>query len=271
MAPSLTVVPGGGLCNRMAMLDSALALGRRLGRSVDVVWKLGRALNCRLEDLFEPLPGVARVAHVRANTLPGKVSLKVRQAWASLRGADTWYRHELYGMREDPAALLERARKATRLRIRGDTRFYADGPLYQGFQPVPALAARIRAEAAGLEGAVGVHVRRTDHAEAIRRSPLDAFVAALREERAEAPGCPIFVATDDPTVRDALRTALGGEIRHTTPRSLDRNTPEAIEDALVDLYCLASCRRLVTGPLTTFGQTAWQLRGIPHRMVDIRT
>ncbi|MFM8979032.1 MAG: hypothetical protein ACKOSS_00995 [Planctomycetia bacterium] len=265
----ITVVPGGGLCNRMAMLDSALALGRRLQRPVHVLWKLGHQLNCRLERLFEPLPGLASIACVHNDTLAGRISTRVRQGWADLRGTDTWYRAGLYTLRNDPQALLERARQAARLRIRGDTRFYADGAPFQGFRPAPALAARIAQASRGLEQALGVHIRRTDHAEALRRSPLEAFQQALRQERRRDPGTRFYVATDDSAVLQALVQEHGAAIVHSTPRSLDRNCPEAIEDALLDLWCLSRCRAVLGSVGSTFSETAWQLRDIPHRVVDV--
>lgn len=265
----ITVVPGGGLCNRMAMLDSALALGRVLGRPVRVLWRLGHQLNCPLERLFEPLPGIERVGHVHNDRALGRLSLRTRQLWANLRGTDTWRRRELYVMREDPAAVLERARHSPRLRIRGDTRFWEDGPLFQGFRPVSTLARRIEVASRGLDGAVGVHIRRTDHVLAMQRSPVEAYQEALRAERRAKPGTRFFVATDDPEVLRMLKEEHGDAVTHTTPRSLDRNQPEAIEDAVVDLWCLASCRSLIGSIASTFSQTAWQLRGIPHQLIDV--
>ena len=266
---AITVAPGGGLCNRMAAIDSALALGRVLGRPVHVIWKLGRALNCRFPRLFEPLPGVASLTHIRNNQMWGMFSLRLRQKLAEWRGADTWWREEVPSLRQDPIALLERARRARELRIRADTRFFAQGPLYVGFRPAPALAARIAAATEGLGEAVGVHVRRTDHAEAIRRSPLTAFVAALHEERRRNPGTRIFASTDDPEVLRVLHAEFGDALRHNPPTAFSRLDPRAIENAVVDLWCLASCRFLLGSHGSTFSDAAWQLKGIPHRIIDV--
>jgi hypothetical protein len=183
---------------------------------------------------------------------------------------ETWRREDIYALRPDPAALLERARRAPRLRIRGDTRFFDDGPRFQGFRPAPALAERIAQAAHGLERAVGVHVRRTDNVQARQRSPLEGYLAALAAERRADPATTFFVATDDPEVLERLKAEHGRTVRHTVPRSLDRNTPEAIEDALVDLWCLSSCRKLIGSAASTFTETAWQLRGIPCTVIDVR-
>ena len=54
---------------------------------------------------------------------------------------------------------------------------------------------------------VGVHVRRTDHTEAIANSPLSLFADKMRQEMTEVPGTDFFVATDDEGVKRELREA----------------------------------------------------------------
>lgn len=265
----IVIVPGGGLCNRMVMLDSAMALGRELDRPVHVLWKLGSALNCRVDRLFAPLPGVERVRYVPNDTLYGRLSVKLRQKLADWRGFDTLYRHELTVVGRDPVGMLERARRSPRLRVRGDGRFYRAARDFQGFAPAPALAARIAALEPHLRDAVGVHVRRTDNVDAIRRSPLTAFAEAMRAQRRQDPSVRFFLATDDPRVVAELRGEFGDAILHHPPRSLDRGDPRAIEDALVELWCLASCRYLLGSAASSFSQTAWELRGIPHEQIDV--
>lgn len=265
----IVIVPAGGLCNRMDMLDSGLALGRALGRPVQLLWKLRPELNCRFERLFEPIPGLAGVTHIRAWFGLDSLNLRLRQWCADRRGADTIHRSELRSIRNDPSEVLERARASKELRVRGDARFYQDETLYAGFRPVAALRARIEPVAAVLGDAVGVHVRRTDHEEARQASTLEGFVAAMHDERAARPGTSFFLATDDAEVRRDLRAEFGDALVLREPRSLDRNDPRAIEDAVVDLWCLAACRMVLGSRGSTFSRAAWQLRGIPHRVIDV--
>lgn len=259
----ITAIPVHGLCNRMLLLDSALALGRVLGREVHVVWRLGPDLNCRLERLFEPVPGIARVRTLP--TLGGldRVLLRAAWRWARWRGADAWRHRDLRPLSADPAALVERARKARHVLVRGDLRFFQHGPLMQGWRLVPALAARVEALAPRLATAVGVHVRRTDHARAIARSPLAAFERAMDAARAADPSTSFFVASDDPQVLAHLVGRYGRAVVHHAPVSFDRNDPRAIEAAAVDLYSLSRCRRILGTHSSTFSRVAAQLGSIP--------
>jgi hypothetical protein len=267
--PPITVVPGGGLCNRMAMVDSALALGRTLGRPVHLVWVLRPELNARFEDLFEPLPGLERVVQVKAYGSWGHLKLRLRKGLARLLGTEVWGHRFLDRLCADRQALLERARAARGLRIRGDGRFFEDGPRFRGFAPERRVATRVAALEPALRDAVGVHVRRTDNAEAIRESPLSAYLEAMREEQAARPGCRFFVSTDAPDVLAALEDEFGAAVFHHAHEAFDRNDPRAIASAVVDLFSLAACRSLIGSRHSTFSIAAYELRGIPHRIVCV--
>jgi hypothetical protein len=253
----------------MAMLDSGLALGRALGRPVRLIWRLRPELNCRFERLFEPIPGLARVTHVRAWLGLDSLRLRMGQWAADWRGAHTIRRGELRKIRKRPDAVLQRARDSRELRVRGDARFYRDARPYAGFRPVAALRERIEPVVARLGDAVGVHVRRGDHDLARRSSPLEGFVQAMRGERTARPGTRFFLATDDGEVRRDLQAEFGADVEFREARSMDRNDPRAIEDALVDLWCLAACRSILGSAGSTFSRAAWELRGIPHRVIDV--
>lgn len=259
----ITAIPIHGLCNRMLLVDSALALGRLLGREVHLTWRLAPDLNCRLERLFEPVPGIARVRTLPALGGLDRVLLRVAWRWAGWRGADLWRHRDLRPLAAEPAALVERARRAPHVVMRGDLRFFQHGPLMRGWRLVPALAARVEAVAPRVATAVGVHVRRTDHARAITRSPLAAFERAMDAARAAEPGCPFFVASDDPQVLAHLAQRYGPALFHHPPGSFDRSQPQAIEAAAVDLFSLARCRRVIGTHSSTFSRVAAQLGTLP--------
>ena len=267
--PPITVLPGGGLCNRMSLLDSALALGRRLGRPVRLLWLRRPELNAPFEDLFEPIPGLAHVENLRAFGRWGHLRLRVRNRLARLLGTEVWGHRFTQDLSADRAALLERARAAGALLVRGDGRVFEDGPLFQGFAPERRLAARIAALEPLLREAVGVHVRRTDNAASTRESPLSAFLEAMHAERAARPGCRFFLSTDAPDVRAELQRELGDAVFHHPHGTFDRNDPQAIAEAVVDLFSLGACGSLIGSHASTFSTAAHQLRGIPHRIVRV--
>ena len=53
--PTLTLVPVGGLANRMRAIVSAAALTGETGHTLHVVWFKDAGLNCRFDELFCPI------------------------------------------------------------------------------------------------------------------------------------------------------------------------------------------------------------------------
>lgn len=51
----LYVEPCGGLCNRMRVIASGLNLAKQYNEKIKVIWRLDKGLNCRFEDIFEPV------------------------------------------------------------------------------------------------------------------------------------------------------------------------------------------------------------------------
>src|SRR5438876_7707619 len=77
-----------------------------------------------------------------------------------------------------------------------------------------------------------------------------------------------FVATDDPHEESFLRDRF--RVVTHQKRSLDRSTVEALEDAAIDLYCLAATRQLIGSHGSSFTHVAAQLYGIPLRKAGYR-
>mmetsp|Transcript_28064 Transcript_28064/g.87397 ORF Transcript_28064/g.87397 Transcript_28064/m.87397 type:complete len:692 (+) Transcript_28064:330-2405(+) len=104
---------------------------------------------------------------------------------------------------------------------------------------------------------VGVHIRRTDHWEACTFSPEDLFIERMDELSSAAEGKQaFFLATDSPELEEQLRRRYGDRLSVLPKRTLDRATPEGIEDAFADLLTLAQCSELVGSFESTFSRTA---------------
>jgi hypothetical protein len=139
--------------------------------------------------------------------------------------------------------------------------------MYADLRPVPRLQAIIDSHVSTIGRTIGVHVRRTDNRYARDHSPLDMFIDLMRREVAQDDASRFFVATDSPEAEGHLRGEFPGRICMHEKRSLDRNDPLAIEDAVIDLYCLARCRKLIGSYWSSFSETAWQLGGIEKTIV----
>jgi len=64
-----------------------------------------------------------------------------------------------------------------------------------------------------------------------------------------------FLATDSPEEEQDMKKLFGDRII-TFAKKLDRNNPEAIQDALVDLLCLSKTRKIIGSFYSSFSDIA---------------
>lgn len=263
----LTIQPLHGLCNRMRAVDSAVSLSRVINLSVRLVWSLDRKLGCPFDPLFEVPAEIVEVRTIDRLSVAGRARARLRR----LLGAELMpdfrqqdmsalarQRYDFAGLKGVPAVHIETW-----------DRFYPSEHPFAALQPVVRIQHEIERTVGTFGRTFGVHVRRTDHGHARRKSPIGSFVdridAAIAADEADS----FFVATDDPGEEDLLRQTFPGRILSYPKRSLDRASPEAIQDALVDLYCLASTTRLLASYWSTFSETAAQINAIPANVVTV--
>ena len=91
-----TLIPQGGLCNRMRALDSALALAADTGRQLVVVWHLDAGLNCRFEELFEIPAGIERIVTTHRGGRIGKLRNTIARRLNRLRYDQCLYEPRLF-------------------------------------------------------------------------------------------------------------------------------------------------------------------------------
>jgi hypothetical protein len=109
---------------------------------------------------------------------------------------------------------------------------------------------------------IGLHIRRTDNANAVKYSPTSLFFAKVEEELKATPQIKFYLATDDPNEEKTFIDRFGESIIIYQKHSLDRNNPIAIKDALVDLYNLSHCSKIFGSYWSSFSDTAALWSGI---------
>jgi hypothetical protein len=256
--PVIVIAPEGGLCNRMQALDSAIALARRFGSDLRLIWYLSPNINTSFDKLFEVPQGIGKITEIDLYRSLGRARRRLYRKYFQTAFDEYLQHKQIPAGRKDLEALVE----GRRVYITAYRRFYDRPSMYADLKPVPRLQAIIDSYASTFEHTVGVHVRRTDNRHARDHSPLEMFIDTMHREVTQDDASQFFVATDSPEVEDRLRSEFPGRIVTYQKRSLDRNDPLAIEDAIIDLYCLSRCRKLIGSYWSSFSETAWQLGGI---------
>jgi hypothetical protein len=255
----IVIAPMGGLCNRMQTLASAIGLARRVGAELELVWYRSHNINVAFDDLFEVPDEIGRLVEIDLYRWRGRFLRKLKRKYFQTR-----FDHYLeFTSRMPGRDHLEGTVADARTFISAYRCFYESPAELSALRPVGRLRFLIDAEAGASGNTVGLHVRRADHDMAIHHSPLEAFVELIHAEIAADPAVRFFLATDSPAEEVDLRERFPSRIRTLPKRSLDRNRREAIEDAVVDLYCLSRCRKLIGSYDSSFSETAAKLGGIP--------
>jgi len=247
-AKELLVKLDGGLGNRIRPTLSALFISHKLNIPAAFSWTITKSCLCPVEKLFE-----------------------LRVKWVESEGAYLRY------WPNDPLSVMafERAlREEDKLRLKSSVYFETFHNYYQGeaeawiaakfddyFVPNNTLMKRIFkfASAHKLEKALGVHVRRGDRVRFGKLPCLYQYAPLI--DCKENNNNLIFLSTDDggdetdSNVIRQFRSRYGNRLVYRQKKSNQRDL-QGIQDALIDLWLLRSCRRFIGAKCSTFSETA---------------
>lgn len=220
----ITLVPAGGLANRMKAIDAAILLARRVHKRLRIIWIRDAGLNCRFDQLFQPL--IEAYPH----------EIEVREAtWSDCIRYDRPRRKDLWIPRLFQFFLFDRVlsmEETTRCMEQGFdfeqwagcrhpylascVYFYTDGsPRFSIFHPTDTIVKQKEAICAKqyTRPMIGIHIRRTDNLVSIQESPIELFVEKIEEEITRCNGnCLFYLATDSEYDKNYLRELFGERI-----------------------------------------------------------
>lgn len=269
----IIIEPCAGLGNRLLGLGSAYAVAQKLNRELLVIWKREVGCNVKAAELFDLPMQVMEISengwkkgpieHLRSNLVKkeyrGKATLFLECDDVERIKAEGGYEKLLSVIEKEPTIYIKSFGPICEI----------DASCYTFLKP----SATIQAKGASLlkqldEHTVGVHVRRTDHTEAIANSPLALFAERMKAELEVDAGTKFFVATDDETVKRELREMLP-EVKLIFNESgiIDRNSKEGLEDALIEMLALSKGRKILGSYNSTFSLLPSYIGNIPLEVV----
>lgn len=271
--PMIIIEPCAGLGNRLLGLGSAYAVAKKLDRKLVVMWKREVGCNIRFQELFD-LP--FEVVEISENGLKKEPVAQIlgdraKKKWRN--SADRFLECdevEKIKEREGYEGLFRLIEQTPVIYLK------AFGPIcevtaesYSFVKPgknIEEKGAYLFRELTGQ--CVGVHVRRTDHTEAIANSPLVLFAERMKKELETAADTSFFVATDDKEVRRELKELLPGA-KLIFPQSdvIDRDSKEGIEEAFIEMLALSKCRKILGSYNSTFSLLPSYIGNIPLETV----
>jgi len=252
----IIVQPLGGLCNRMRVIVGAISLAQKMRKELTIIWTQDATLNARFSDLFEPIP--YKMVECPLDSWRYKAlyhwykdvkhCMILDDQWisANARGKD----YDTWKAKIESSNLF--------LLINLDILFDGDYTVLKPKMSVIKALNNVNCD----HNTIGLHIRRTDNANAVKYSPTSLFYAKVEEELKVNPQMKFYLATDDPNEEKTFIDRFGESIIIYQKHSLDRNNPIAIKDALVDLYNLSHCSKIFGSYWSSFSDTAALWSGI---------
>ena len=267
----ITLVPYGGLANRMRAIESLVRLIQDADVDGKVVWFKDKGLNSRFDALFQPLcvPALQiKEADVPDHVLcdrPRKKNLFIPALFEHII-YDSCIYEDNYSKNFDfkQWVLAHQKTYLSSCRI-----FYQNSApnIFSIFKPIPHLQDKIDDLSSSFsENTIGVHIRRTDHIRCIESSPFELYVEKMKAEIEQNSNTNFYLASDSAEEKEKLIQLFGNRII-TQHAPVLRNTLDGMQDALVELFVLSKTKKIFGSPYSTYSLTAAEIGGI--EFVDV--
>lgn len=270
---TLTFIPVGGLANRMRAMASAVTLAEASRCALEFVWFQDWALHAPFCSIFETPEGLRLREATLADTLtldrPRRRNLGLPRLWQRLRFDACLYEQAVTPLQQGGFDFRRWAEEGGRRYMASYSAFFPYDEALLGALFVPVAEVRreieLRQERFAPE-TVGVHIRRTDHAASIAKSPTGLFFEALDRDLERNPALGIFLATDSEEVKQEMRRRYGNRVL-TAEAGADRSSAAGIRDGVADMFTLARTQRIYGSFQSSFSEMASQIGGVPLRVL----
>lgn len=276
MNGSLLFVPSGGLANRMRAVASAYELCKRVDSRLQVVWFQDWALHAPFRSIFEETPLVAIREATVIDQLIHDRARKKNFFLPALPQYILFQRH----IKEQEVTPLKKQSFDFEAWARGKRCYmscyqvfgeFPDEHYQQLFRPVKAVMDVVNGYRERFSGhTIGLHIRRTDNAESIAKSPTSLFINKVREETDQHDDTKVFLATDSTEVKKEFIAAFGPRII-TPQEDACRDSISGIRGGVIDLWTLASTQKIYGSAGSSFSPMAASIGHVPLEIMNVQT
>lgn len=276
MKGSLLFIPSGGLANRMRAVVSAYELCKKVDSTLQVVWFQDWALHAPFHAIFEETPLVAIREATLLDTILYDRARKKNLFLPALPQRILFQQH----IKEQDVTPLKKQSFDFEAWARGKRCYmscyqvfgnFPDERYAQLFHPVKAVMDVVEGYRSQFnKHTIGLHIRRTDNAESIAKSPTELFINKVREEIDRNNDTKVFLATDSSAVKQEFITAFGSRII-TPQEDACRDSISGIRGGVVDLWTLASTQKIYGSAGSSFSPMAASIGGVALEIMNAQT
>lgn len=265
----LTLVPIGGLANRFYAMTSALSFCLDNQIALKVIWFKDKGMGAGFHDLFNLDSSLRQdVAVVDAKwsdyifDRPRKRNFWLPYISQRILFDKCYYEKDFYEKRFSAKQLREDFLCKDSIYLVHFNPFYSYKGMIKYISPISELQKRIDERRAQFNGhkVIGLHIRRGDHTTPTLGSPLNLFVQKMDQELKKDPDVLFYVASDSYEEKERLLSRFGLKVIACMDE-VRRDNKEGIEDAVVELFTLASTYKIYGSLASTYSTLASDLLG----------
>lgn len=274
------VRPMAGLGNRMSVINSCILMAKNNNNpAIKMVWDKNEDLNANFYDLFMPIPGIKvlkspKLLDYFAYYKSGNKEFRSIDMAKSFLFKFLTYSYKFYNNEQvNNYAFNESHWNNGHSNVALST--YCD--LYKKteinnnyflFKPSEELNSRITNITQSFSVCtVGVHIRRTDNTKAILHSKDDLFITRMQFLLDSGFASDFFLSTDDLQTETYFRSVFGSKIKTLENKVLNRNSPDGIYDAVVDMFCLSKTRLILGSYWSSFSLVSSNINKVPLEII----
>lgn len=264
--------PDAGLGNRLRCIFSGLYFAELYKVPLDLLWLRETCCNVDYSELF------AESENIKVHTIyhlgyKNKYALKsfatdslMKNLKNRLKYFDAGMTTDLYEAKgEDGIIDVIKNNPAVCFMSSGqnciDEHFYASR---DKIKPAPDINKRVEEIMAPYSGkrVIGIHIRRTDHVDAIANSSLESFIEIMKRESENSQPY-FYLATDDSDIEKSLSEKFSCIPHISFSNEKSRSTTAGMKDAYVDMLCLAKCDKIYGSFESSFSKMAAVIGNVP--------
>ena len=259
----ISIIPTGGLCNRMRAMATGIAIARHFHSTPVVYWNNSQGLKANFYDLFKKVSNDVIIIE-NSDWLH---NIKDTKSYI-LRWPLLWMKYNKLFFNYN---MLKKKKRNVLSQINNEDKnllLVSCHPMCEQldiaslFVPIDEIQHEIdKIVQQFSQRTIGVHIRRTDNIESINSSPISAFERMIEIELRKDTNTHFYIASDDNSVKSLFQKKYPQNVI-TIFEDTSRNTYEGMRFAVVDLYCLSKTSYIIGSYYSSYSHIASVLGGI---------
>lgn len=268
----MTLIPAGGLANRIYAIASAIGFCRDNNIRLKIIWAKDWGMGTTFHQILSLNPEIKNVEIINAKWYhwlhlnPRKGNL-----WLPALYQRLFFDVQINELKAIPAHdnLIKRFLQAkTAIHLISFSLFYEWEGMFDILKPLDIIQNQINKQTSifANQRVIGIHIRRSDHRKSIEESSTDLFIDKINQEIENDSSTKFYLATDSEEEKQNLKKLFGSKIMFSLQKA-KRGSESGIIHALIELFTLANTKKIYGSSGSTYSMLAAEIGNIPLEIV----